>query len=120
MKLCQGCRRLRDIAYTDDADRVFCAQCAAMQPVPKSLALLEFLAATVPFQVGDIVSCRACGQIYDGIGHVIKVSFDPADLASPVVPMFQVEMDEKAYSEVPDICWYSEGSLSKVTESADK
>jgi hypothetical protein len=81
------------------------------------MAILEFLAATVPYEVGDRVSCKTAAQVYDGIGHVIKVSFDPLDLASPVHPMFLVAIDEPAYEEVPDQVWYSEICLSLPEEN---
>lgn len=75
---------------------------------------MSFLSMTVPFREGDRVSCKTGGQIYDGIGHVVRVSFDPEDLASPVVPMFLVALDEKAYPEAPDEIWYSERCLEPV------
>lgn len=78
------------------------------------MAVLEFLASTVPFKVGDQVSCKTGAQVYDGTGHVLKVSFDAADLASPVMPMFLVAIDDKAYSDVPDEVWYSEVCLEPV------
>ena len=79
---------------------------------------MAFLAYTVPYEVGDIVSCKTGGEIYDGIGHVVRVSFDPMDLASPIMPMFLVAMDEKDYDEVPDEVWYSEVCLEPVTVHA--
>ncbi len=75
---------------------------------------MTFLAATIPYKVGDKVSCRSGGVIYDGVGHVVEVSFDPKDLASPVIPMFRVEMDEKAYETMPDEMWYPELLLTPV------
>jgi hypothetical protein len=80
---------------------------------------MAFLLSTVPYKVGDKVSCTSAGEIYDGIGHVVEVSFDPKDLASPVVPMFRVEMDEKSYPEMPDEMWYPELLLTRIEESAD-
>jgi len=80
------------------------------------MAVLQFLATTVPYDVGDKVHCKTAGQVYDGIGHVVKVSFDPADLASPVMPMFLVAIDEKAYPEVPDEVWYSEVCLEAAAD----
>lgn len=75
---------------------------------------MAFLAETVPYKIGDKVSCKTGGQIYDGVGHVVKVSFDAADLASPVMPMFLVVLDEKAYPEAPDEIWYSEACMEPV------
>jgi hypothetical protein len=99
---------MHDIAYTDAADRAFCKECAAIQPISPTIGMLSFLAATVPFKVGDVVEGRTGGQVYDGVGHIVEISFDPKDLASPVVPMFRVAMDEKAYDQVPDEIWYAE------------
>lgn len=78
------------------------------------MAVLTFLTNTVPYIVGDRVSCKTGGQVYDGVGHVVKVSFDPVDLATPVHPMFLVHIDEPAYPEVPEEVWYSEICLEAV------
>lgn len=78
---------------------------------------MAFLADTVPYHVGDKVSCKTGAQVYDGTGHVVKVSFDPADLASPVMPMFLVAIDDKAYDSVPDEVWYSEVCLQAVANA---
>jgi hypothetical protein len=110
MNLCQGCKTIREITWTDEADRQFCAECAVI-PSSQDMALLAFLAATVPFKEGDEVDCWTGGQVFDGTGHVVEVSFDPKDLASPVVPMFRVAIDEPAYEQVPDEIWYSEVCL---------
>lgn len=82
------------------------------------MAVMAFLSATVPYEVGDRVACKTGGQVYDGTGHVIKVSFDPEDLASPVMPMFLVAIDDKAYEDVPNEVWYSEICLESVTADA--
>jgi hypothetical protein len=79
---------------------------------------VEWLLAGLPFQVGDKVHCTSGGVVYDGIGHIAEISVDPKDLASPVVPMFRVEMDEKAYPEMPDEMWYPELLLKKVEADA--
>lgn len=114
IQLCHGCKSLRDTAHIDQADRPYCAGCAVLLPVMQSAALMTFLASTVPYQEGDIVSCKTGGQVYDGIGHVVQISFSPEDLASPVVPMFRVAIDDKAYEGVPDEVWYSEVCLERV------
>jgi hypothetical protein len=114
--LCQGCRRIRALSHTDEADRSYCADCADLLPVAQSAVLVAFLANTVPYREGDIVSCKTGAQVYDGIGHVVQVSFSPEDLASPVVPMFRVAIDEPAYPEVPNEVWYSEICMSRVTD----
>jgi hypothetical protein len=108
--ICHGCKALREIVYTDEADRPFCEDCALV-PAAQNLAVLAFLAATIPYQIGDEVDCWTGAQVYDGTGHIVEISFDPKDLASPVVPMFRVEMDDKAYNEVPDELWFSEVCL---------
>jgi len=110
--LCWGCRRLREVAVTDEGGRTYCVSCAPAPAPSKAMILLDFLLSTVPFQVGDRVSCKTGAQIYDGIGRVVEVSFDPKDLASPVVPMFRVVMEEKAYPEMDDEAWYSEACMS--------
>jgi hypothetical protein len=113
--LCWGCKRFRDAAVTDGADRSYCADCAGLLPSSREMNVMAFLANTVPYGEGDIVSCKTGGEIYDGIGHVVRVSFDPMDLASPIMPMFLVAMDEKAYDGVPDEIWFSEVCLEPVT-----
>lgn len=107
MNLCQGCKTLREIVWTDDVGRTFCADCALI-PSAHDVAIMAFLAATVPFHEGDEVDCWTGAQVYDGSGHVVEVSFDPKDLATPAIPMFRVVMDDKAYDECPDELWYSE------------
>lgn len=82
------------------------------------MAVMTFLAATVPYDVGDVVSCKTGGQVYEGIGRIVRVSFDPADLASPVMPMFLVRMENKAYEDVPDEVWFSEICMERVTQDA--
>src|SRR6478736_5024937 len=101
MTLCHGCKSLRDIVHIDQADRPYCASCAVVVPSIQVVSLMEFLANTVPYKEGDIVSYKTGAQVYEGIGHVVQVSFSPEDLASPVVPMFRIVMDEKVSPEVP-------------------
>lgn len=79
---------------------------------------MEYLLAGLPYKVGDRVHCTSGGVVYDGIGHVAEISIDPKDLASPVVPMFRVEMEEKAYPEMPDEMYYPEVLLKKVEADA--
>src|ERR1700756_4360779 len=113
LSLCWSCKSIRDIVYIDGVDRQYCNDCVTLLPSNQSDMLMSFLSATVPYQVGDIVSCKTAGQVFDGVGHVVEVSFDPKDLASPVMPMFRVAMDEKAYDQVPDEIWYSEICLER-------
>lgn len=79
---------------------------------------MAFLAATVPYSEGDRVRCRTGGQVLDGVGRVVRVSHDPADLASPVMPMFLVAIDEKAYEDAPEEAWYSEVCLEPAEGAA--
>jgi hypothetical protein len=111
---CFSCKHLREIVLTDKLDRDFCADCSTRQPAFRELVLATWAAENAPFRVGDKVACKTGGQIYDGVGHVQEVSTKPEDLASPVVPMFRVAIDEKAYPEMDDECWYSEVCLTKV------
>lgn len=113
VSLCCTCKGVRDIVYVDSIDRQYCNDCVAFRLPSQSEALMSFLSSTVPYQIGDVVSCKTAGIVYDGIGHVVEVSFDPKDLASPVVPMFRVAMDEKAYEQVPDEIWFSETCLER-------
>lgn len=78
------------------------------------MAVRAFLTATVPYSEGDRVACKTGGQVYEGVGRVVRVSFDPGDLASPVMPMFLVKMEDKAYPEVPDEVWFSEICMEPV------
>ena len=77
----------------------------------------EFLALTIPFQVGDRVECRTAGRLYDGIGTVQEASTDPANYGTPVYPSFRVAITDKAYPTAPDEIWYTEACL-KLVEKA--
>jgi hypothetical protein len=108
MRLCSGCKHIADIVFTDPLDRAFCMECVGTQPAAREYLLAQWVANTIPYHVGDRVACRTGGTIYDGIGRVEHVSTDPRDLATPLVPMFLVALEEKAYEDVPDTVWYSE------------
>lgn len=112
--LCTNCKGFRDLAYTDEAERSYCLDCLGLLPEAQMMALVSFLYATVPFSEGDKVSVKAVGEIYEGIGVVIEVSFSPEDLASPVVPMFHVVFEDKARDDVPDDSWFPEVCLEAV------
>lgn len=112
--LCWGHKGVAEIVHIDELEREFCADCFVVQPVPKEALLAAVVAANPPFEEGDRVECRTAGQVYDGVGVVAQVSMDPADLATPVCPMFRVIMEEKAYPEMTDEGWYSGICLSKV------
>lgn len=76
-----------------------------------------FLAASTPFSVGDVVECRTVGVLYDGIGIVRSISFNPKDFGSPVYPSFRVELTEKSDELVPDVVTYTEMCLTKVDDA---
>jgi len=116
--LCYTCKTIRDIVHTDHNGLDYCAGCvsaAEMFAVPRAMA---FLAATVPYQKGDRVECRTGGEIFDGIGTVQDVSFELKHGGTPVYPSFRVILDEKAYAEAPDECWYTEVCMTKVKDEA--
>lgn len=112
--LCWSCKGLKEIVTTDELGRGFCSICLQALPEPRELQLARWVAATCPYSVGDRVRCYLGGQVYDGIGTIEEVSTDPKDLATPLVPMFRVAMQEKEYDSVPDVTWYSEPCLTKV------
>lgn len=127
--ICSSCRAPKEIVYTDKLDRAFCADCFGEDP---RWAALDFLMATIPYKVGDRVECRTAADfkpdlagrevptaaVYDGIGHVVEISFSPEVGATLVVPMFRVAIDEKAYPECPDEVWYSEACLEPAKVDA--
>lgn len=112
--LCWGCKNVAEIVHTDELERGFCTNCFDGQPVSREVLLAAWIAAHPPFLEGDRVECRTAGEVYDGVGVVAEVSVDPADLATPVCPMFRVIMEEKAYPEMTDEGWYSGICLAKV------
>lgn len=113
--LCETCKELKDVAWTDTVGREYCAECFANLPVPSAHRLLDFLMRTVPFQVGDKVECRTAGVLFDGVGTVDEVSIEPEKFGTPVYPSFLVTIEEKAYDTAPDSCWYMESQLRKVS-----
>jgi hypothetical protein len=112
--LCESCRELKDVVYTDPIGREYCGDCFAGLPVPTPNRLLDFLTATIPFHIGDRVECRTAGALYDGIGTIDEVSFDPRNWGTPVYPSFHVTITDKAYDEAPDDLWYLEAQLKLV------
>lgn len=119
MLLCTGCKKPKElVAVSEETGIGFCVDCSAWQdPAIEDIAI-EYLQATVPFAVGDLVECRTAGVLYDGVGVIIDVSTDLRVGGTPVYPAFQVEMKEKAYDEVPDTLWYLEVCLKKVKQHA--
>lgn len=115
---CAGCKQTRvDIIVNESSGVPFCASCIVSTPVPSTVRALEFLAVTVPFEVGDEVEAKTAGVLRDGIGHVKKVSFDLQCGGTPVFPTFLVEFDQKDNDSVPDEAWYTEVCLTKVGAS---
>lgn len=111
--LCEFCRELKPIAFTDTVGREYCTECLN-ELTALSNPLVDYLAVTVPFKVGDRVECRTAGALYDGIGVVDEVSTSLANYGTPVYPAFHVKIEEKAYPEAPDGLWYMEGQLHRV------
>lgn len=114
-ELCYLCK-LKPVIKLDDLEQGYCEDCADESPIPTTFRALAFLAATIPFQVGDRVECRTGAAIYDGIGHVDAVHYDWEHLATPVNPMWHVVIDEKANEDSPDEALYSEICLTKVED----
>ena len=118
-ELCEFCQDIKPVAYTDSVGRTWCQECYDLLTVPGE-PIMDFLAATVPFKVGDKVECRTAGRLYDGIGVVEEVSTDPENYGTPVYPSFRVKIEEKAYPTAPDEIWYTEACLrlAEVSEHA--
>ena len=113
-ELCEICRHLRPVVWTDSVGRSYCGECLAEADEPTVSPRQAFLDATIPFQVGDRVECRTAGALYDGIGTIDQVSKELENYGTPVYPSFHVVIDEKAYPEAPDELWYMEQQLTKV------
>lgn len=112
-EICESCKELKPVAEQDRFGRFYCESCmekddASPRPV------MEFLAATIPFAVGDRVEARTGGMLFDGIGVVDDIATDIAHFGTPVYPSFHVKIEEKAYPEAPDSLWYTEVCLKKV------
>ncbi len=111
--LCESCRELKAVAYTDPLGREYCKTCLLdLDPGPNRM--LEYLLGTIPFKVGDRVECRTAGVLYDGIGTIDEVSTELKNFGTPVYPSFHVVIDQKAYPEAPDAVWYMETQLKLV------
>lgn len=82
------------------------------------LQAVSHLLETVPHAVGDVVECRTAGTLFDGVGRIEAVSFDPAEGGTPVYPSFRVALTEKAYPEAPDYAWYTEICLTATNQGA--
>ena len=111
--LCYSCKSVgRDIVYTDLVDRGYCQECAV--PIASPQQAMSFLMATIPYQVGDRVHAKLAGQVLDGTGVIDDISIELRHGGTPVYPAFHVVLDEKAYPDAPDSCWYTEVCLTKA------
>ena len=117
-ELCEFCQEIKPVFYTDSVDRAYCEQCYGQLRSPLADQLIQYLMVTIPFKVGDRVECRTAGRLYDGIGTVQEVSFDPENYGTPVYPSFRVAITDKAYPTAPDEIWYTEPCL-KLVEKAE-
>lgn len=118
IRLCYSCKELREAVYVDPIDRCYCADCVVNVAVPIGSAVraMQFLALTIPFQVGDRVEARTAGEFLDGVGTVVEIDMDLTHGGTPVYPMFRVVIDEKADEHSPDEGWYTECCLTRVNE----
>lgn len=114
--LCEFCRELKPVSWTDEVGRDYCAECLTELTSLTTPTLLDYLAATVPFAVGDRVEARTAGALFDGIGVIDNISMSLEHFGTPVYPAFHVKIIEKAYDEAPDELWYTESCLQRVEE----
>jgi len=112
--LCESCKELKEIAYTDPVGREYCTGCFSELPIPTATRILEYLMLTIPFRIGDRVECRTAGALFDGVGTIDDISIELENFGTPTYPSFHVTIDEKAYPEAPDSLWYMESQLKKV------
>lgn len=118
---CWGCKARREITYTEqETGRDFCHDCMMALPPSNDELRMIFLMMTIPFKVGDRVEARTGATLFDGVGVVSEVSTSLEHGGTVVYPTFLVEIDDKAYPEAPDNCWYTEVCLSKLTNTAEQ
>ena len=111
VKLCAGCKGIKDTQEDQATGLNYCVKCSGTTGIPSDVLGRLWLMTTIPFKVGDVVECRTAAKLYDGIGVVRGVSFDPEHSGTPVNPSFQVELTEKADERVPDFVNYTECCL---------
>lgn len=112
---CWGCKHIKELVHTDPLSRRFCNDCLEVTRMsPNQVLSVAFLAATVPFEIGDHVECRTAGERYEGTGKIVKVSMDLKDGGTPVIPMFHVVYDRDHSAHDRDDGWFSEYDLVKV------
>lgn len=113
--LCWNCKLPAEPPLlVDDLARVICANCQHSDYHPE-LVGLAYLQATVPYKPGDRVHASTAGEVYDGVGTVLRVSTLLEHGGSPVYPSFLVEIDEPANPDAPKFGYYTEPCLRKVS-----
>lgn len=113
--VCWGCKRHRDIVYTDVLARRWCQPCMKVSTIDDhEQAGRDFLAVTVPHEVGDVVRCHLAGERYYGTGTVRLVSMEPQDGGTPVFPVFHVVFDVDQPDPDRVSAWLCEQDLERV------
>lgn len=118
--VCRGCKRLAEVAYTNDLGLNYCPRCAPDVAPRPELSALDFLLANPPFHPGDRVECRTGGEIYDGVGTVAEMSYDFEHGGTVVYPAFRVTIDEPVNEHSPVEGWYTEICLKRVKQKVSK
>lgn len=116
--LCDICKEIAEVVFTDAYGRSHCGECFGRLPASTASLALEYLLLTIPFDVGDRVECRTAGALFDGVGVIDEVSVEPENFGTPAYPSFHVIIEDKAYPEAPDSLWYTETCLKRVSESS--
>lgn len=123
MERCYSCKLplVEDFYVHPDSGELFCMLCSWGMPLnPQEIAMILLTqpgsVVGPPFAPGDVVECRRAAQVYEGIGVVREMSMDPEHAATPLYPMFRVELTDKANDDCPDEAWYAEVSLTKVKQ----
>lgn len=114
--LCEICKELKELAYTDPVGREYCVSCFSVLPIPTATRILGHLMMTIPFRIGDTVECRTAGALFDGIGVIDDISIELEHFGTPTYPSFRVHITDKAYPECPDYVWYMESQLRRISE----
>lgn len=123
--LCGVCKTFSEIVYTEEGtDRNYCEPCLAKEPLTKDewqflLLIAPWSPFGPPYKVGDVVECRAAGEVYDGVGTVTEMDMSLAHGGTPVYPTWRVELTTKAHDGVPDEGWYTENCLTRVNQTEE-
>lgn len=113
MSTCYICKKPESL-FTDKVGRGYCEDCLTTLPAPGNAEMIAALTATIPFAPGDRVEARTGAILFDGVGTVTDISFDIQHGGTPVYPAFRVVIDQKAYEDAPDDCYYTECCLTRV------